>query len=131
MLNDFIIEGHLGRHLRRMREVYAERLSVLLEESYLKLAGLLEMSSIEAGLQTIGRLSGGIEGESAAVAAAKRNVDVTPVSIYAQGRATEEALQVGLAGVDRTESRRGVRQLAAALEGELRTMHRRPRKSRS
>ena len=31
VLCDFITEGHFGRHLRRMREVYAERLSVLLE----------------------------------------------------------------------------------------------------
>ncbi len=31
VLCDFITEGHFGRHLRRMREIYAERLSVLLE----------------------------------------------------------------------------------------------------
>jgi GntR family transcriptional regulator/MocR family aminotransferase len=31
VLCDFIREGHFGRHLRRMREVYAERLSILLE----------------------------------------------------------------------------------------------------
>jgi GntR family transcriptional regulator/MocR family aminotransferase len=30
ILCDFITEGHFGRHLRRLREVYARRLSVLL-----------------------------------------------------------------------------------------------------
>jgi len=30
VLCDFITEGHFSRHLRRMREVYAERLSTLL-----------------------------------------------------------------------------------------------------
>lgn len=53
MLCDFITEGHFGRHIRRMREVYAERLSVLLESARQRLAGLLEISSIEAGLQTM------------------------------------------------------------------------------
>ena len=31
VLTDFIEEGHFARHVRRMREVYAERLSVLLK----------------------------------------------------------------------------------------------------
>src|SRR5260221_550339 len=74
VLNDFITEGHFGRHLRRMREVYAERLSVLLEEAHLNLAGLLEISTVEAGLQTAGWLRGRIDAESAAVAAGKQNL---------------------------------------------------------
>ena len=49
VLTDFITEGHFGRHLRRMREVYAERLSVLLEEARLRLAGLLEISMSKRG----------------------------------------------------------------------------------
>ena len=47
MLCDFINEGHFGRHLRRMREVYAERLSILMESARKKLAGLLQLSSVE------------------------------------------------------------------------------------
>ena len=58
VLTEFIREGHFGRHVRRMREIYAERLSVLLEEARAKLAGLVEISDVEAGLQTIGWLRG-------------------------------------------------------------------------
>jgi GntR family transcriptional regulator/MocR family aminotransferase len=126
VLTAFIVEGHFGRHLRRMREVYAERLSVLLEESRSKLAGLLEMSNIEAGLQTIGRLRGGLDSKSAAIAAARRDVNVTPVNLYAHGRATEEALQLGFAAIDSAEIRRGVRELAAALEVQWTATKRRP-----
>lgn len=54
VLCDFITTGRFGRHFRRMREVYAERLSVLMESAQQKLAGLLEISNIEAGLQTVG-----------------------------------------------------------------------------
>jgi GntR family transcriptional regulator / MocR family aminotransferase len=56
VLCDFIAEGHFARHLRRMREVYAERLSVLLESAREELVGLLAISEIEAGLQTVGWL---------------------------------------------------------------------------
>ncbi len=128
VLTEFIAEGHFGRHLRRMREVYAERLGVLLEEARLRLAGLLEISGVEAGLQTVGWLCGGMNAESAAAAAAKRNVDVIPVDRYSQGRMTPKALQLGFAALDVKEIRRGVRDLAIALEDERN--HRRSWKSR-
>ena len=61
-----------------MRERYPKRLSVLLESSRQRLSGLLEVSDIEAGLQTVGWLRPGIDGESAAKAAAARQVEVIP-----------------------------------------------------
>jgi len=124
VLCDFITEGHFGRHLRRMREVYAERLSVLLECAQQSLTGLLEISGVEAGLQTAGWLSGGIDSELAAAAASKRDVEVTPLSRYSHGRMAREGLQLGFAAVDGKEIRRGVLELAIALESELKTLHR-------
>lgn len=116
VLSDFITEGHFGRHLRRMREVYAERLGVLLESARQRLAGLLEISNIEAGLQTVGWLRNGIDGETVATAAAKRGVEVIPLSWYSRGRLAREGLQLGFAAVDTREIRRGVQELAIALE---------------
>jgi GntR family transcriptional regulator/MocR family aminotransferase len=130
VLSDFITEGHFGRHLRRMRSVYAERLSVLLEEARLRLAGLLEISSVEAGLQTAGWLCGGIQAEAAAAAAARRNVEVTPVSRYSQGRVAREGLQLGFAALEAKEIRSGVRELAIALEDEYKASRRGSQKSR-
>ncbi len=63
VLCDFITEGHFGRHLRRMREVYAERLSVLLECTRHSMTGLLEISGVEAGLQTAAWLHSGLDSE--------------------------------------------------------------------
>jgi GntR family transcriptional regulator/MocR family aminotransferase len=99
-----------------MRKVYAERLSVLLEEARTNLAGLLTISNIEAGLQTVGWLAPGIDAESAAAAAANHNVDVTPLSRYSHHRALPQGLQLGFAAVDAKEIRRGVRDLALVLE---------------
>ena len=120
VLCDFITEGHFGRHLRRMRGVYAERLSVLLGSARERLAGLLEISGVEAGLQTVGWLRDGITGEVAARAAAERNVDVIPLSRYTRGRIMREGLQLGFAAMDSRELQRGVEQLALALEAAAR-----------
>ena len=116
VLCDFISEGHLGRHLRRMREVYSERLSVFLENARQKLDGLLEVSNIEAGLQTVGWLDGGIEEEAVAKAAAARQVEVIPLSWYDRGQPKRKGLQLGFAACTPNEIRRGVRELAIALE---------------
>jgi GntR family transcriptional regulator/MocR family aminotransferase len=111
-LAEFIAEGHFSRHLRRMRELYAERLSVLLEEGRRELDGLLELSEVEAGLQTIGWLQG-ISGSAAVKAARARGVDVSSVASSGSKR---EGLQLGFAAVRPAEIRRGVRELRVALE---------------
>jgi GntR family transcriptional regulator/MocR family aminotransferase len=123
VLCDFIVEGHFGRHLRRMREVYAERLSALMESARRRLGGLLELSSVEAGLQTVGWLPPGIDGEAARHAAEARKVEVTPLRVYSRGRVQSlqrEGLQMGFAAVSPQEIRRGVHQLALALEELIR-----------
>jgi GntR family transcriptional regulator/MocR family aminotransferase len=99
-----------------MREVYAERLAVLLENAKQKLAGLLEISGVEAGLQTTGWLCGGIDGEAAEKAAAARGVEVVSLSQYTRGCLAQEGLQLGFAAVHPGGIRRGVRELAIALE---------------
>ncbi|HYR27123.1 MAG TPA: PLP-dependent aminotransferase family protein, partial [Thermoanaerobaculia bacterium] len=116
VLCDFIADGHFGRHLRRMRQIYAERLAVLMESARTRLDGLLELSDVEAGLQTSGWLTRGITGVAAAKAAAARDVDVVPLSRHARLPMEREGLQLGFAAVDAREIRRGVRELAIALE---------------
>lgn len=112
ILCDFITEGHFARHIRRMRELYAERLSVLLEGAKEKLAGALEISTVEAGLQTVGWLKHGVRAERVAKLAAKRDVEVVPLGRYATGQSEREGLILGFAAVDPKELRRGVDELA-------------------
>jgi GntR family transcriptional regulator / MocR family aminotransferase len=115
ILCDFITEGHFARHIRRMRELYAERLGVLLEAARAKVAGALEISTVEAGLQTVGWLKRGIRAERVAHLAAHRDVEVVPLSRYASGKTPREGLILGFAAVDPRELRRGVEELARAL----------------
>ncbi|MGJ5814395.1 PLP-dependent aminotransferase family protein [Paludibaculum fermentans] len=128
VLSDFIAEGHFGRHLRRMRTIYAERVAVLLECARARLGGLLAISDVEAGLQTAGWLRTGLEGAAVRVAAARRHVDVVPLSEYSHGEGVAEGLQLGFAAIDTREIRRGVEALGLALEEEWARV-RRPRRT--
>ena len=121
VLCEFIEAGHFGRHLRRMREVYSERLEVLLEEGKKQLAGALEISEIEAGLQTAGWLAEGLDGRTVALAAAARGVEVVPFEAFYRSaeewkRQGRDGLQMGFAAVSPREIRRGVEELARVLE---------------
>lgn len=118
---DFLTEGHFGRHLRRMRGVYAERVGALLDGARHHLAGLLDVCEIEAGLQTAGWLRAGLTGEAAQRAAARHEVEVVPLSEYRCGGPVAEGLQLGFAAVDEKQIRRGVERLARALEEERRS----------
>jgi GntR family transcriptional regulator / MocR family aminotransferase len=115
VLCDFITEGHFGRHIRRMRKVYAERLSVLLESACQHLGGLMEIPKIEAGLQTVGWLPRGASARKVADAAAEHDVELIPLTDYTLGPSRAEGLQVGFAAIEPREIRRGVRELARIL----------------
>jgi N-acetylglucosamine-6-phosphate deacetylase len=54
--DDYDIDGHLARHLRRMRNLYAERVATLIEGAKQHLGGLLPISNVRAGFYTIGYL---------------------------------------------------------------------------
>lgn len=119
VLCDFIIEGHFARHIRRMREVYAERLGVLLKAAREKLAGEIEISHVEAGLQTIGWLRTAVSADALVQAAAERDVELKSLSRYYFGRTPRNGLVLGFASVAPKELRRGVEELARVLGATL------------
>jgi GntR family transcriptional regulator/MocR family aminotransferase len=116
VLCDFIAGGHFARHLRRMREIYAERLSVLLETVRARLEGAMEISDIEAGLQTAAWLRDDFDANAVEAQARARGLHVTSLSKFASRPLAREGLQLGFAAITPAEIRRGVRELAAVLE---------------
>lgn len=116
ILWDFIVEGHFGRHIRRMRETYSGRLAVLREAVHSKLAGALWIPEVEAGVNTVGYLNKGINADAVAQSAARHNVEVMPLKAFALKAAVPEGLLLGFGAVDDRELRRGVDVLAAAIE---------------
>ena len=125
VLCDFMTEGHFGRHVRRMREVYAERLAALVRAVAEQLEDSVEISPVEAGLQTPVTFRRKISAPAVTQAAARRGVEVTPLSRYSSRPLHRDGLLLGFAAVDAAEIRRGARELAVILE------HRRGPASRS
>ncbi len=115
VLCDFIVAGHFARHLRRMREIYSQRLQALQHAIQEKLTGAVELAEIEAGLQTAAWLAPNVHADRLAATLATRNVQVTPLSRFAQLPLQRDGLQLGFAPVDEREIRRGVDELARAL----------------
>ncbi len=117
VLCDFMEQGHLGRHLRRMRKIYEERYTILLSAAEQHLADYLELAKIGAGLQTIGRLRVNLSAEAVAQRAALQDIDVVPLSRYCHSATIPEGLQIGFAAVHEKETQRGVVKLASVFAG--------------
>lgn len=111
-----ITEGHFGRHIRRMRELYAARLAVLRESVEQKLAGVLRIPDVEAGVHTVGWLGEGLSAGAVARAAAVQKVEVIPLEAFKLRAYVDEGLLLGFGAVDYHEIRRGVDVLAAVIE---------------
>jgi GntR family transcriptional regulator / MocR family aminotransferase len=115
VLCDFIVDGHLARHLRRMRNLYAERLTTLMEGARQYLGGLLEISNVRAGLYTIGYLRNGMPSRRAEELAAAQGVEVLAVDRFTLRRPDPHALVLGFGGFDEAATRQGLIRLAKAL----------------
>ena len=99
-LCDFITQGHLFRHVRRMRRVYATRRAVLAEAIEQRLAGALALAPSEAGLQAFARLLVKHPSAAVAAAAAEDAVSVTPLSRYVHAPSTVDGVVLGFAAID-------------------------------
>ena len=124
VLTEFITEGHLGRHIRRMRVLYEERQAVLLKEARRSLSGLMDIEPTQTGLQTIGWLRPGIEDRMAAKHAAQHNVEVAPLSTFYRDPPESQQVQqsdrrsgcmLGFAAFTPSMIRAGIKRLRQAL----------------
>jgi GntR family transcriptional regulator/MocR family aminotransferase len=115
ILADFITDGHFARHIRRMREIYAERMIALVEGARELVPGLLEIPRVEGGLQTVGWLQPGVDASEVAQKAAQRGIEVVPLVNFYGSDAHRQGLQLGFAAVDPKEIRRGLTELGRVL----------------
>ena len=114
-LADFIADGHFARHIRRMRALYAERQSALLEAAQHELAGLLQLVPAETGMHLTGWLPKGVDDRWVAKQAAEQDVEVSPLSWHCLTPPKRGALLLGYGAVNAVEIRAGVKRLAKAL----------------
>ncbi|MDX8440978.1 PLP-dependent aminotransferase family protein [Mesorhizobium australafricanum] len=114
-LADFITEGHMSRHLKRMRRIYAQRRQLFRDIVTERLRDEITLSPAEAGIQVVGYLKEGIDDIKVSQAAARRAINVSPLSKYFQNTAPTQGLVLGYAACDAAQTRDGLERLAAAI----------------
>jgi len=114
-LADFIDQGHMSRHLRRMRRIYSVR-----RQAFRRLVGeylgdWMTLRTSEAGMQMVGMLSGGRDDRAIAAAARRRGIVVSPLSIHYRHSAPLTGLVMGYAATDEAAMPQGFRILREAF----------------
>jgi GntR family transcriptional regulator/MocR family aminotransferase len=116
-LADFMLEGHMTRHLKRMRRLYATRRQTFMEICADQLGDHLEILPCEAGIQLIGRLVREGHDVEIAQALARRDINLSPMSKYFRHQPTITGLVMGYAASDEGQTRAGIRKMAEVLRG--------------
>jgi GntR family transcriptional regulator/MocR family aminotransferase len=80
-----------------------------------ELSGLLEVPPVEAGLRLLGWLPEGVSDQCVRDEAARRGVDVEPLSVHRTEPGGCGGLLLGFAGFNGHATRRGMQELAAAI----------------
>lgn len=116
ILADFIMEGHFGHHVRRMRQIYARRSITLYDASRDELAGMLDVNKADSGMRTLGWVKTRQTDTEVAIRARSLGLEVAPLSDFTVRHAHPSALILGFAGCSSGELKRGVGVLAGALD---------------
>jgi GntR family transcriptional regulator/MocR family aminotransferase len=116
ILAEFITDGHFGHHVRRMRQIYGERMSVLKAASHKQLNGLLDVVDAAAGMRTVGWLKTSAPDAVAALQARRLGLELSALSAFTLKHFQKPGLMLGFASCNASELRRGASVLAAALQ---------------
>jgi GntR family transcriptional regulator / MocR family aminotransferase len=115
VLCDFIVDGHFGRHLRRMRALYATRLEALKDAGRRYLTGLLQISDTNSGLYTAAFLQNKMTSRQAEAAATAHNIETKALDRFTLEGPDPRGLLLGFAAFDEKAIRLGLLRLADAL----------------
>ena len=115
ILAEFITDGHFGHHVRRMRQLYGERIDILKAAADKHLDGVLDVVRAGAGMRTLGWLNSLASDKEASAAAKAMGLEVLALSTFTRTYTQPPALILGFAGCNRGELHRGVALLQKAL----------------
>ena len=114
-LADFIADGYLTSHIRRMRALYAERQAVFLKIATAELGDRIKIEPDDAGMHLVGYLPGRCDDAALSRRAAAAEVTVQPLSSFYREKPQKKGLLFGYAGVGEAETRRTIARLATVF----------------
>ena len=107
-LADFLREGHLERHIRRMRRLYGRRREALTESLERHFGRAAQCLGDAAGMHVVARF----EDDGVAARAAERRVRLEPSAMYYLGKSPVNEFVFGFSAVNERTIREGIRRLA-------------------
>ena len=112
----FIAEGHLTRHVRKMRGIYKERREVLLQSLQDKLGDWLSPIPSYYGMHVAAVARAPLDLEAVSETLSRQHIKIHTLSRYFLGAQTQAGLVFGYGTVDLAEIRRGISALRKALQ---------------
>jgi GntR family transcriptional regulator/MocR family aminotransferase len=115
-LAEFMADGHLERHIRRLRTHYGARWATLKEALERHLASRVDILPGAAGLHLTVLLGAGVDDREVARRAAENGLEVSPLSLFFLGSESRSGLVLGFGAADTRELDEGVQELARILD---------------
>lgn len=107
-LADFIEQGHMTRHLRRMRRIYAQRRQLFRDSWAASLSPWGELVNSDAGIQMVGLLGAGLDDRQVANRTRALGVNVSPLSMQYRLGGARNGLLIGYAAANANAIARGI-----------------------
>jgi GntR family transcriptional regulator / MocR family aminotransferase len=120
----FIAEGHLTRHVRKMRDVYRRRRNALLDALTRELAPWLEPIPSFYGMHIAALARPGVDAEAAAAAAMGMGLRIHSLSRYFLGEPDRSGMIFGYGVADLPQIALGLRRLREAFQADSRASRR-------
>jgi GntR family transcriptional regulator/MocR family aminotransferase len=111
-MTDFIREGHFARHIRRMRMLYIQRRTALVEAIHGRMGHELEVVGAEAGMHLVALLPPGMSDVPISRRAAEMGISAMPLSSCYTKPPLRCGLILGYGGTDARQIHDGIRRLA-------------------
>src|SRR3984885_14463189 len=117
-LADFISAGHFTRHVRRTRQLYAERRNALGEALQNEFGSEIEILGAEAGMHLVVTLPPGMSDQKISARAAQEGLWLWPLSLAYAGANVRQGFILGFGGTKADDMLHHVRRLRKAMRGE-------------
>jgi GntR family transcriptional regulator / MocR family aminotransferase len=114
-LTAFIQEGHLARHVRKMRKVYGQRREILLRALSHHCGDRLQAIPAVAGLHLAARLSTSIRANPLVKKAAEAGIAIDSLDRYAAAGPARNGLAFGYGAIPAERIDEAIRRLARAM----------------
>ncbi|CDY79782.1 Putative GntR-family regulatory protein and aminotransferase near polyamine transporter [Caballeronia glathei] len=120
VLTEFIMDGYLTSHVRRMRTLYGERRQLLIDAITAHFGDTLEVMGDEAGLHLVLGLPEGTDDRAVAAAALEAGVVTRPLAnYYVEQASARPGLMLGYACVPNEQIEPAFRTLARVIEASM------------